>query len=280
VLDLSAGEIDNVVARLPRFYRTKSEPKPDGGQRIFYIPQGRLRDIQNRIQTRILSEARFPRYLHGGIRRRSALTNARRHCGKGAVLALDIRQFFPHIRPARVTAVFERLGYAGQAARILTALTTFKHQLPQGPPTSPAIANLCIPRADARLSGIARTEHFEHTRFMDDMTLSGSKRLAKFARLAARAIEEEAFVVKQGPKGKLMLQSEAQRVTGLGLNFRVNVSRPKRQAILSDSVEMLKAGQPLDQSAQGRLGWVNSVNPRVASRVVRAVKGRRNSSRL
>ena len=65
-------------------------------------------------------------------------------------------------------------------------------------------------------------------RFVDDMTLSGSKRLAKFRRLAGRIIEEEEFAVNQGPKGKLMLQNESQNTTGLGLNFKLNVPRQKR----------------------------------------------------
>lgn len=168
--------------------------------------------------------------------------------------------------------VFERLGYVDEAARILTRLTTYKHQLPQGPPTSPAIANLCIPRADARLSGLARAQGFDHTRFVDDMTLSGSKRLTKFRRLAGRIIEEEGFAVKQGAKGKIMPQNESQNVTGLALNFKLNVPRPKREEILRDAVRGLTSGRPLDEKTRGRLGWVNSTNPRAGASLVKAAK--------
>ena len=180
LLEIASGEIDNVIARLPKFYTSKSEPKPNGGQRIFYIPEGKLRTIQDKIKLCILSHVHFPKYLHGGIKGKSVFTNARDHDGKEAVLALDVKGYFPSIRPERVMAAFERLGYPGDAARILTRLTTYKFQLPQGPPTSPAIANLCMPRADARLSGLARAQRFNHGRFMDDVALSGSKRLSKF----------------------------------------------------------------------------------------------------
>jgi RNA-directed DNA polymerase len=199
LLQVASGEIDYLIGALPRFYRFKSEAKPNGGQRVFYIPQGRLRKIQDKIRERILSQARFSQYLHGGIKGKSALTNVRKHRNKEAVLTLDIKGFFPSIRPSRVLGVFERLGYYGEAAQILTRLTTYEHQLPQGPPTSPAIANLCIPRIDARLSGVARAQQFDQGRFVDDMTVSGSKRLAKFARLAGRIVEEDGFSVKQGP---------------------------------------------------------------------------------
>jgi len=270
ILDVAPGEIDNLLARLDRFYRIKTEPKRSGGYRTFYVPQGRLRQIQDKVKERVLRHAVFPEYLHGGIKRKSTYTNVSKHVGKDAVLALDVKGFFPSIRPARVMGVFERLGYVDQAARILTRLTTYKHQLPQGPPTSPAIANLCIPRADARLSGLARAQGFDHSRFVDDMSLSGSKRLTKFRRLAGRIIEEEGFTVKQGPKGKIMLQHESQSVTGLGLNFKLNVPRQKRQEILRDTVRSLTSGLPLDEKVRGRLGWVNSTNPRAGSRLVKA----------
>lgn len=276
LLDVAPGELDYVISRLPRFYKLKSEPKPNGGQRTFYVPRGRLRQIQDKIKDRILIAARFPQYLHGGVKKRSALTNVRHHGRKEAVLALDIKSFFPSIRPERVMKVFERLGYSGEAAKALTRLTTYKFQLPQGPPTSPAIANLCIPRADARLSGLARSQQFDHSRLMDDMTLSGSRRLGKLSRLAARIIEEEGFSVKQGPKGKLMLQSERQMVTGVVLNFKTNVPRERRQATLRDAVQLLKAGLPLDDSTRGKLAWVSSANYKAGSRVVKAAKARNN----
>ncbi|MGH9546831.1 MAG: reverse transcriptase family protein [Terriglobales bacterium] len=272
ILEVKSGEIDNLIGRLDKFYRVKSEPKRSGGFRTFYVPQGRLRQVQDKILERVLKCADFPEYLHGGIKKKSTYTNVRKHIRKPAVLVLDVKGFFPNVRPDRVTGVFERLGYVDEAARILTRLTTYKHQLPQGPPTSPAISNLCIPRADARLNGLARAQGFDHSRFVDDMTLSGSKRLTKFRRLAGRIIEEEGFAVKQGPKGKLMLQHESQSTTGLGLNFKLNVPRRKRQEILRDTVQSLKAGVPLDPKARGRLGWVNSTNSGAASRLVKAVK--------
>ena len=276
LLDVSLGEIDYLISNLSRFYNSRSEPKPNGGERIFYIPRGRLRKIQDKIKDRILSAARFPKYLHGGIKKRSALTNVREHTRKEAVLALDIKSFFPSVRPARVIKVFETLGYSGQAARVLTRLTTYENQLPQGPSTSPAIANLCIPRIDARLSGLARTQAFSHTRLMDDMTLSGSLRLKKFARLAARIVEEEGFSVKQGGKGKLMLQNERQQVTGVTLNFKKNVPRERRQATLRDAVGLLKNGGAIDDRTLGKLAWVKSANPNAGRKLARAAKDRKH----
>lgn len=94
LLQFSVKDIDNIVARIDCYYRVKSEAKPNGGVRIFYIPQGRLRQIQDKIKDNILCAARFPNYLHGGVKGKSVFTNVRNHCGKEAVLALDIKRFF------------------------------------------------------------------------------------------------------------------------------------------------------------------------------------------
>ena len=66
ILEVRSGEIDNIIARLDRFYRIKSEPKRSGGFRTFYVPQGRLRQVQDKILQRVLKYADFPEYLHGG----------------------------------------------------------------------------------------------------------------------------------------------------------------------------------------------------------------------
>lgn len=66
ILDVAPGEIDNLFARLDRFYRTKAEPKRSGGYRTFYVPQGKLRQIQDKIKERVLRCAVFPEYLHRG----------------------------------------------------------------------------------------------------------------------------------------------------------------------------------------------------------------------
>ena len=131
ILEVSSGEIDNLIARLDRFYRIKSEPKRSGGFRTFYVPQGSLRLVQDRILQRVLKCADFPEYLHGGIKKKSTYTNVRKHVRKPAVLALDVKGFFPNVRPERVMGVFERLGYVDEAARILTRLSTSFLKVPR-----------------------------------------------------------------------------------------------------------------------------------------------------
>src|SRR5947209_19928454 len=101
--------------------------------------------------------------VHGFRRGRSILSYAAPHVGRRIVLRFDLRDFFPSIPSSRVHALFRTIGYPVVVARLLTGLCTnavpedvwgpgagdwrqrrhyrYPH-LPQGAPTSPALANL------------------------------------------------------------------------------------------------------------------------------------------
>jgi hypothetical protein len=62
--------------------------------------------------------------------------------------------------------------------------------LPQGAPTSPALANLAAFVLDARLSGLARAADATYTRYADDLAFSGDARVGRLVR--TRALFERA----------------------------------------------------------------------------------------
>src|SRR5579884_1578323 len=82
--------------------------------------------------------------------------------------------------------------------------------LPQGAPTSPALANLAAYRLDRRLHGLARSLQVNYTRYADDLTFSGSARLVRAAGTLRRAVAEiadqEGFTVNDA---KSMLATRA-----------------------------------------------------------------------
>jgi hypothetical protein len=136
----------------------------------------------------------------------------------------DLQDFFTSVRASRVHALFETLGYAETVARELTALCTTAtpepvlrrmHEqsgltwtqlqrlrdphLPQGAPTSAALANLCAFRLDLRLDGLAHTLGARYTRYADDIVLSGGNHLSEtMSRIEAwigRIAIEEGFAL-------------------------------------------------------------------------------------
>ena len=61
----------------------------------------------------------------------------------------------PTITKAQVTQVFRNIGYPDSAAFFLSGLCCLEHRLPQGAPTSPALANLVTIPMDAKLDHVS-----------------------------------------------------------------------------------------------------------------------------
>jgi len=158
-------------------------------------------------------------------------------------------------------------------------LLTQRH-LPQGAPTSPAIANLCAWRLDARLSGLARKLGGVHySRYADDILLSGDNDLARQAKrikiLAGAIALEEGFQINFR-KTKLMRSSQRQTACGMVLNEKLNIDRRQYdllKAILFNCIRHGAKSQNRNRHAHfkqhlaGRIGWIEQVNAQRARKL-------------
>jgi RNA-directed DNA polymerase len=179
-----------------RHYRYRWLAREYGTDRLIQMPKQRLREAQRRLYEALLRHVPVHAAAQGFVRGRSTLTHARQHVGHAWVLRLDLAQFFCHIARPRVQGVFAMLGYAPAVARCLAALCTNRvptnvlqaaphgplpwsqrllfrdAHLPQGAPTSPALANLVAFGLDVRLAALARKLGATYTRYADDLTFS------------------------------------------------------------------------------------------------------------
>jgi RNA-directed DNA polymerase len=226
--------------------------------------------------------------VHGFRRGRSITTYVSPHVGKRVVLKMDLQDFFPGITGARIQTVFRTIGYPESVADLLGGICTNavpgygdlyeRPHLPQGAPTSPALANLCAYRVDCRLAGLARSAGAEYTRYADDLAFSGDadfeRRVERFSTHVAAILTEEGFSVNHR-KARIMRQGVRQRLAGLVANQRVNIIRTdfdRLKATLTNCVRLGPAsqnreGHPLfREHLEGRVGFVESIN---------AAKGRR-----
>lgn len=246
-----------------RTYRCKWVPKRSGGARLLEVPTPLLRRTQRKLLDAVLNLLSPHPAAHGFRVGRSPLTNAAEHCGRAVVLKFDLTNFFPSIPAARVYALFASLAYPDAVVRLLGALCTTRlrradwnarpnpatdgsehpqwvklsaRHLPQGAPTSPALANLIARRLDVRLAGLAEVCGATYTRYADDLTFSGDDALRRGATRVARHVvliaAEEGFAVNRR-KTSVHTQSERQVVTGLVVNEKPNVPR--------DEFDLLKA---------------------------------------
>ena len=287
-----------------RHYRYGFLPRPGRPVRVIERPKPRLKHIQRQILHDILDWIPAHEAAHGFTRGRSVRSHASEHTGQFVVIRLDLEDFFASIVARRIYGIFRTAGYPESVAHSLTALTTnvvpsgfwmslpgppgsgqidAHHRLgrrlatphlPQGTPTSPALANLAAFRLDRRLTGLAASLEVSYTRYADDLTFSGAPRLVRAANTLRRAVadiaREEGFAVNDH-KSMLATRAGRQRVCGVVVNERLNVPRYEYdvlKAILHNSsvygpASQNRAGVP-DFRAHllGRLSWIESLNPK------------------
>ena len=254
--------------------------------RILHVPHEELKEIQRRICKHILEPISLGDEVHGGVRGRSTLTNAARHLGKPCVVCLDVKSFFPSVRHAVVYRMFRaELGFGRDVASMLTRLTTLQAQLPQGAPTSTAVANLILPRpVDRPMAALAQETGVVYGRFVDDICMSGDNPrplISEVAKaLSRRRLPMYRAKVRSRATNKLrvMPSSGPQLVTGLNVNDRSGPSVPRgkrdkvRAAIHSlRSIETEAARSIELRSIRGRIAYIRQFNPGEAIRLERSL---------
>jgi hypothetical protein len=262
--------------------------------------------MQRRILTSILERIPIHSSVHGFVKGRSIKTFVAPHTGKHIVLRMDLQDFFPSFRAARIQTLFRTLGYpepiadlfggictnaapsslwkppifAGDVKRVREALELYSRpHLPQGAPTSPALANLCTYHVDCRLAGLAKSAGAVYTRYADDLAFSGTETfeqgIERFSTHVAAILMDEGFRVNFR-KTRVMRQGVRQHLAGLVINDHANVMRrdfDQLKATLTNCVRLGPESQNREANSQfrahleGRIAFVELINPKKAVRL-------------
>jgi RNA-directed DNA polymerase len=276
-----------------RHYHYRVLTKPSGSARLIEAPKPRLKELQRKILAGILEKIPAHPAVHGFLKGRSIKTFIAPHVGKRVVLKMDLEDFFPSISGARIQALFRTIGYPETVADLLGGICTTvapydiwkapdlytQCHVPQGAPTSPALANLCFYRMDCRLSGLAKSAGAAYTRYADDLAFSGGEALdrsvERLSTHVAAILYEEGFSVHHR-KTRIMRQSVRQHLAGLVANQRLNIRRgdfDRLKATLTNCVRLGPESQNRDSHPQfrlhleGKLAFIESINPSKAKRL-------------
>lgn len=277
LLHVSPGDINHLLSRISKQYVERLRKKPDGSKRKLLIPSKELKLLQRKIAS-LLNTVPMLSCVYGGVRHKSVIHNAKVHVGHEVAFSMDIEQCFPSIGPAMVKSIFQELGFGPDACGLLTKLTTWQGQLPQGVPTSTVLANLVLMRIDRRILGLKKIHGFNYTRWVDDLAFTGGMRLLKIRKLLQRIVEDEGFKVKPG-KVLTMMAGERQVVTKLVVNNQVNLPREKRKEIKDAVHTYLAIGEELPAQVAGRMHWFRAVNPTVGERLNKKVVAQKRQVR-
>lgn len=269
-----------------RHYHCHLIPKRDGSLRLIEEPKPLMKRLQRRILHGLLDHVPAHPAAHGFAKGRNCISAAASHASEAIVVSFDLADFFPGISRPRLYALFRSLGYPRAVALALTDITTaisppevlqtprlaaralLQHRhLPQGAPTSPALANLAAFRLDQRLSALARRIGARYTRYADDLTFSGDPHIAP---ILSRAVPEIAHAegLRLNPaKTRQATQAQRQTVTGLTVNQHVNIPRADYDRLKATLHHLARPDDPRRTDPvflarlQGQIAWAEAVNP-------------------
>jgi hypothetical protein len=308
LLDVTPSELDwladargwNRRAGDPlRHYRPHWVGTSTGGIRLIEQPKPRLAEAQRRIMRHVIACLPVHEAAHGFRKGRSAITYATPHAAKSRVIRLDIEGFFAAVTGARVRALLRAAGFPPLVAAALTGLLTTRtpldvlqaapatngdpnvrrrllvrlaHQhLPQGAPSSPALANAMAYNLDCRLAGLAKQLGADYTRYADDLAFSGPQTLPLHRLLPGvrKIVQAEGFRVRLD-KTRLTAAHQRQKLAGLVVNESPAVPRAEYDALRAVLHNCVRTGPEVQNRAghkdfqahlRGRIEWVAAGHP-------------------
>jgi RNA-directed DNA polymerase len=114
----------------------------------------------------------LPEHVQGCVIGRGNITNAKAHQGKAYKFHTDLRSYFDFVSNQRVYEALRQFEFSQKVSSLLTRLTTFQGHLPQGPPTSPFLANMAALPMDHALLTLVQPHGITYTRYVDDLCFS------------------------------------------------------------------------------------------------------------
>lgn len=238
LLSIPEDQLLQIANSVDSYHRPgKTLKKKNGDPRPTHDAKEPLKTIHERIKNRILKKVSYPYFMLGGIADpvspRSCHAHAKIHSGKKQLISEDIKDFFPRTTQDVVYKVWLRcFNFSPEVAGILTNLTTYQNELPQGWKTSGYLANLVFWEREPHLVSKLEKQGLAYSRFMDDISVSSRRSLVNGEKSAIISsvytmLFGEGYAPKRS-KHSIVTPAEPMQVTSLNVNCR-NPTIPKQQ---------------------------------------------------
>ena len=241
-LDIPLAELERLAEDFDDRYRiVEKKATSHRRARTVYDPCDDLKFVQRVINTRLFRQINFGSYLFGGIfdldNPRDYVYCAQEHCPAGILAKLDIKSFFDAVLFDDVEKIFLNFfHYDADVADLLSKLTTINgYNLPQGAPTSVALANLIFHKDEPRLAAALAKNGVRYTRFIDDIVIShpeSSANIDKSRIMVETMIERSGHSLNAEKTVKRTRATNVIEVFGIRVNGREpRLAKPKQKNI-------------------------------------------------
>jgi len=218
--------------------------------------------------------------MFGAVAGRTLLLHAQQHIKNqtSTLVRIDISSYYPSVTSFHVYYVWSVvLGCPPPIASLLTELTTFDWHLPQGAPTSSAIANIFLASIYAPICLMSEMQDLTITTWVDDLIFSGHE---------ARAVMETVRQIlarhgfKAAPeKREILGPRDEKNVTGTRLGRFVVRAPHRKMSELRAAVHRLALGivppHELDryrQNLAARIAHISTIHTGDADKLKRQVR--------
>jgi len=280
MIDETEESISTLIEDADNLYLSYPIKKRNGKFRWIDAPLSPLIDIQRKILYKILYKFKQHKCCVGFTKNKSVRDGANIHLGSKALLTMDLQNFFNNIKTPAIYGLLDHMAYKfrltskSKKDRIemdelqkIARVLTFKGQVPQGAPTSPALANLVAYKLDMALEKLAMENGCTYTRYADDLAFSNTDQHFNIGSLISKvkkAIESKGFALNY-KKTKIRRPHNRMTVTGVVINDKLTVPRWKWRNFRAQlhNLKMENTSISLEQYQQlrGYAEWIRSLHP-------------------
>lgn len=272
-LGIHRTKLEEIVKHLTYCYEPFEKKRADK-KRIIDNPQGLLKEIQKRINDRILSSIGLPDYVVGGVKGKRPSDHPQRHINKPVVVTMDVKDCFPSITNKMIFDIWHKqLGCSSEIARLATKLTTRVGHLPLGAPTSLALSNLALRPCLERIGAIAKANGLVMGQYVDDLAFSGDNLLDNFITTVVLEFQRHGFKINR-KKVLVMRSNETQLVTKKVVNRKVSIPLGERNRVRA-ALHALEKVNTEDRnyckqyrSVKGRISNLKEFHPNLAEKML------------
>ena len=278
--DIDEQEAINIINNIETYYRSYPIKKSSGKLRWIDAPQEPLKKYQKNILERLLYQFRAHESAVGFVKNISVKDGAAKHLGNKVVLCVDVQDFFGSLSLYQVYAAFgymltkiskdiKGFSYNSDDLEILVKLTTYKAHVPQGAPTSPALANIICRQMDRELQAIADKHNLVYTRYADDISFSHSNKSFKITKVIEQTKNIMSYygLKLNRKKTRVLRPHKRMCITGVVINEKLSVPKYVWRNVRAQLYNLIKNKTPLSieeqQKLRGKIEWIGMFRPQL-----------------